>query len=119
MTDTVVPAPTNEAVSVLNIVLDALIKGAGPAVAILYATTAAPWLGLPIVSQLFKIFVDMLAGELDKVIKVNIDNLVIQYQNDIKLDTYKTAMINLARSGSADDLQKAKDAIDSMVNRNK
>ena len=107
-------------VSVINAVLDALIKGLGVDAAVTAATTQAPWLALPIVSSVFKYLVGLVAGQLDDLIKKNVDIIVVRVENDMAKVAYDEAIKPVIAGGPTDaELQAAKDAMDKLVHRAK
>ncbi len=122
------PAPTNKLVDIVNTVLDVLLLGLGANAAITAATSAAPWLGLPIISWIFRQIVMAIADSLDTKLKASVDIIVIRFQNGVRKAEYddainqmKTAMDNPGVSDA--DKQKAIDAakaaVRALVNRNK
>lgn len=95
MSETQAQAPKNELVLIVNLVLDVLIKGLGADAAIAAAISSQPWLGLPVISSIFKWGVGLLASQLDSVIKDNLDIIIIGMQNDSRKQDYDEAIARL------------------------
>jgi hypothetical protein len=118
MSDQSLPAPSNHLVTVINSVIDTLIKGLGVDVAYALAVAEFPFLNLPIVNQLFKLALNYLADSLDTTLKVNADIIVIRFQNDIRKAEYDKSIEPLKKPGATDaDIKAAKDAIDKLIHR--
>jgi hypothetical protein len=117
---TQLPAPENKAVSLVNIIIDGLIKGFGVEVIYTLAVAEAPWLGLPFIGYIFKLILNKFAASLDANLKRNIDIVIIRFQNDARKAEYDSAIEKLKKPEVTDaELQAAKDAIDKLVHRAK
>lgn len=115
-----VAAPTNKVVTVLNAVLDALIMGLGVEAAVLAATSQVPLLGLPIIKDLLRFAISKFADSLDTRIKVNLDNIIVRFQNDARKADYDKALEPLKKgTPTSEQIQTAKDNIDSIVRRSR
>lgn len=114
-------APKNQLVSAVNAVVDTLVKGLGVEVAYALAIAQAPWLQLPIISSIFRYVLNLFAGSLDKNLKINLDIILIRYQNDAIKEEYDKAIEPLKDKGEVSDeeLQKIKDSLDKLINRNR
>jgi len=120
MADSPLPAPTNRLTNLTNIVLDGLIKGLGANAIIASATTAEPWLNLPVIHWFFTTVINAAAGGADTVIKENVDVIEIRFQNSANLGAYNAIIGQLQTNPKdAQELAAAKAAIDALVNRNK
>jgi hypothetical protein len=125
--DTKLEAPVNKLVSIINSTVDQLILGVGEKVVISQLTAISPWLGLPVISTIFSIFVSTLAKALDNGLKINIDILVIRFQNDARKKDYENTIeqlkVTTATSTSKEEHEKAlkaaREAMDKLINRNK
>lgn len=120
MSEQSLPAPKNDLVEITNKVIDYLIKGLGENAAIAAAEEQAPWLAMPVIKNVFRFFVDLLATSLDDRIKINIDIIIIRHQNDSRKEEYDKHVEEIKKPGATpEQIQAAKDALDSLVNRNK
>lgn len=119
------PKPKNGLVAAVFAVIDILVLGLGENAAIAAGVAAAPWLKLPIISSLFGWVVKALAEALDSVLKLRIGKLIIRLQGGAKQVEYDTVIDEFKQAppasvdaeAHAKALQKAKDAIDRMVDR--
>ena len=114
------PAPKNILIDIVNTVLDSLIQGLGADAAIASATAAAPWLGLPIISWIFKGIVSSVASSLDENIKKFIDVQVIRFQNSEKKKEYDKAIDVIKSQGAGvtiDQINEAKLYINGLIHR--
>lgn len=115
---TQVDAPKNQLVSGINIVLDTLIKGLGVDVAYSLVVAQVPWLALPIVSSIVRWILNSIASSLDTNLKINVDIVVIRYQNDLRKTEYDSAIAKIKQPGASDaEIKAAKAAIDQLVSR--
>ena len=114
----VLPAPKNALVSVINAILDALIKGLGANMAYAAAVAEFPLLGAPIIGYFFRMFIDHLASSIDNNLKINADIIIIRFQNDARKADYDSAIAKIKLPGATDaEIKAAKDAIDRIVSR--
>lgn len=112
--------PKNTFVSVVNAILDTLIKGLGVDLAVSAAIVEAPFLGLPVIKDIFRWIIGMFADNLDTNLKVNVDIIIIRLQNDARKAEYDKAMEPIrAGNPSETDIQNARDAINRIVSRSK
>ncbi len=112
------PAPQNKFVEVLNRILDTLIKGLGADMAIAVAIAEAPWLGWPVVTELFRYFIRRLSLSIDDTIKKNADIIVIRFQNDIRKAEYDSAIEPIKNGNpTPEEIKRAEDAIDRIISR--
>lgn len=127
MVDTNLEAPKNRLIDIINTVMDQLILGVGEKVVISQLTALQPWLGLPVISTIFSLCVSTAAKALDNGLKINIDILVIRFQNDSRKSDYEKAIeklkIETAAAKSKEEHEKAlkaaRDAMDKLINRAK
>lgn len=115
------PAPTNWLVTLINGILDNLIKGLGVDIAYGAAVAQVPWLGAPVIGTIFRAILDRLASALDTNLKINADIVVIRFQNDARKGEYDAALKPIQQTENPTDaeIQAAKDAIDRLVRRAK
>jgi hypothetical protein len=118
MADTPLPAPTNALVNLLNIIIDGLIKGLGKDIVIAEAIAYQPWLGWPVIHDMFSAVVGQIADYVDVLVKRNVDTIVIRFQNDNRKTEYDSeiAIIN-SGTATAQDIANAEAAIIRLVNR--
>lgn len=123
-----VAAPEDVLVKVVNIVFDVLIENLGEAAAISAATTYLPWLGLPVVREIFAEIVSIIAQNIDKQTKINVDNWIILMQDDVLRDRFMAAVAafkmanentGVSDADRAKALQDARDRADAVIHRSK
>lgn len=115
------PAPKNTFVGIVKIILQKLIEGLGVDVAVTAATAEAPWLAWPVVKDVFRYAVGKLAESInDNLFKIAA-SVIIRIQNDGRKEEFDKAMEPFLKpEGPTDEeIQRAKDALDRMVNRNR
>ncbi len=114
-----VPAPKNDLVTAINSVIDILIKGLGADAAYAAVVAQVPWLGLPVISYFVKLVINHLAGAIDTNLKINIDIIVIRYQNQSLKEQYDKALESLKTKleVSDEELKAAKLAIDHLIHK--
>lgn len=115
------PAPRNPVISIVKTVLEKLIEGLGVDAAIAAATFKAPFLRLPVVKQFFRFLVEQIAEEIDANMFKFAAKMIIRIQNEGRKSEFDEAMkpFNKPEGPSADEIQKAKDAIDRIVRRSR
>lgn len=120
MADKSLSPPVNRWVGLINIILDNLIKGFGAKFTVAAATNYAPWLGFPIIRDIFGKSIELLANSVDTVVKNNADIVVIRFQNDLRKTVYDTNIGIIQNPGASnEDIKNALQAIDGLINRNK
>lgn len=120
MATTKLPAPENNAVRIMRVVLDKLVDGLGVEVAIAAATAEIPFLSMPVVKQLFHFGVSQLAKVIDENMFVITAKFIIRIQSQGRLDEFDEAMVPIRNPGATDaELKRAKDAIDNLVRRSR
>jgi len=105
-----------------------LILGLGTTLVVQNAIAILPILGLPFIRTIFSSIVSALSSSLDSNIKKNLNIVVIRWQNDQIKKEYDE-IINKIREHDEGkvlseeeyrrELEKAKSAIDNLVNRNR
>lgn len=85
-------APVNSLVSWVNQVLDQLIQGLAADAVIAAQVAQYSFLGWPIIYGFFSFAVHQLATLLDTNIKINVDNIIIRFQNNSNLSDYLSAI---------------------------
>lgn len=124
----IIHAPENKLVLVINTILDFLIKGLGVEAAIAAAVAQVPWLGLPVVNWILRQIVGAIAQSLDTQIKINLDNILIRFQDDVRKIEYDDSIDQLKKAISqpgvsdadkAKAIQDAKDSLDRIIHRAK
>lgn len=114
------PAPTDKLVSIFKVVLDNLVEGLGVDAVIAAATVEAPILAEPFFKQIFRFIIEKLAQVVDENLFKLGAKIIIRIQNEGRKEEFDTAMEPILNPGaSADEIKRAKDAIDKLVNRNK
>lgn len=119
------PKPINRLADLADLVIDLLILGIGEKVVIAQATAAVPWLGLPVISWIFRGFVHNISESLNKSLTYRVDHVIIRYQTNVKKEEYNEAIQELNNSSSKNKeeydkaLQVAKDKMDRIINRNR
>ena len=114
--------PGNNALTVIDDILNGLIISVGVEAAIVAATAQLPWLSLPIISGLFRWVVTNVAGKVFRAIKPYVDIQVIKFENDEEREAYTSAVAALKDAqlkGDEDAKQKAlaaaKAALDKLI----
>lgn len=120
MADISLPAPTNKWVSLIKVILDNLIDGAGVEITISAATAYAPWLAWPVISTIFRSIISNVADYLDLNAFKVLAKFTIRLQGDARRKDLDNAVAIIKKPGAtAKEIQDAKDAIDRLVNRNR
>lgn len=115
-----IPAPTNQAISITKIVLDKLIEGAGVEVAIAAATSQFPFLATPFVSFLFRKFVEWLGDLVDQELFNFSIKAIIRLQSTSRKDEFNESITPIVMGApTPEELQRAKDASDRLIERNR
>lgn len=115
-----IPAPTNKFLKVMNVIFDSLIEGAGVDLAIAEAEALVPWLTLPIISSIFKQLMRWTATFLEEFAKRNVGKIVIRFQNDARKAEYDSQIEIIKKPGVLpSEVQKARDAMDLLIQRGK
>ena len=120
MDDQSLPAPTNDLIHTVNAVIDYLVEGLGADAAITIAETQQPWLKTPFINWMFRGVVVQLAASLDLSLSNKIDKVIIRYQATSLKKEYDQAIEKIKKPGvTNEEIQKAKDSIDAIVNRSR
>lgn len=107
-------------VDVVGAVLNALIDGVGADAAIAAGIAAWPFLGTPIVSQLFTWGVDQLAQVIDENANNYAIKLVIGAQSTLRKDAFNAAIQPIIQGSPTDaEIQAARAAADALIERNR
>lgn len=114
------PKPKNTLASVIKEVLDQLIDGVAVELVTANAIAAVPFLGLPIISALFRWGVGLLADFVNENAFKFFAKLAIRLQNDQRKIEYDKIFEKIkTEEASPEDLEAARLAIDRLVNRNR
>ena len=115
------PAPKNRLVGVVKVVLDALIEGLGVELAVNAAIAEAPFLGLPVIRNVFKWIVEEVAETVNENMFKFAAKFIIRIQADGRKAEFDEAMKPFSKEEfpTPEEIQRAKDAINRLVNRNR
>ena len=115
-----IPAPKNRAVDAAKVVLNALIEGVGVDLAVAAGISAWPFLGSPVLKTLFRWGVEWLAKEFDENLFKFSMKLIIRIQSDARKDQFNKALQPIIGGSPTDEeIQKARDAADRLIERNR
>jgi hypothetical protein len=114
------PTPKNTAIEVVKIILEKLIEGLGADAAIAAATAYAPWLAYPFVKQIFGWVVGQVAQVIDEnLFKLSI-KLIIRVQSTERKAEFNAAIVPIVGGSPTDEeIQRARDAADRVIERNR
>lgn len=121
------PAPVNSFVEFWKGLVEQLEK-LGVDAAVAWATAAQPWLAWPIVSFLFKLFVEFMGSKIGRVIFSVGAKTIIIVQGEIKKDNLDSAVKDLKKDQGDPNvtpeehsakLEKARKAADDFIHRGK
>lgn len=85
------PSTTNSAAKTVDEIIQVAIYDVAVAAFKAFAVAEAPWLKLPIISQLFSLIVDSFAGSLYKFLAQSATFEIIDLQTDSELNAYTKA----------------------------
>jgi len=112
--------PKNKAIEVVKVVLEKLIEGAGVDIAIAAATANAPFLATPIIKNIFRWMVEKLASVIDENLFKFSVKLIIRVQSSERKQEFNDAIIPIVQGEPTDEeIQKARDAADRLIERNR
>ena len=112
--------PKNRAVDAAKVVLDALIEGVGVDAAVAAGIAAWPFLGSPIIKTLFRWGVEWIAGEINENLFKFSMKLIIRIQSDARKAEFNEALQPIIGGSPTDEeIQKARDAADRIIERNR
>lgn len=112
-----IPAPTDPTLNVIDDIISALIYSVGVNAAITAATVKFPWLGLPIVSNLFRYIVTLIGSRIFEAMKPFVDMNVIKFQNAAQQQMYDNAVMELKQAQESGDTDARQKAIDDFKSR--
>lgn len=110
-TTTPIPVPVNPTVQATDQVIQFLLYTIGVNSAVASIITGNPWLGLPVVKQIFTFFVSKIADVIYKQLDLFVDFSIVDFQTAEQASHYLTAVNQLQaaiQSGSQNDIQAAK-----------
>ncbi len=115
-----IPAPRNKAIEVCEIVLDNLVEGVGVDATIAAATTAAPFLGTPVVRGVFRWSVEFTANFIDERLMKLAIKAVINIQSKARKKEFNASLLPIiAGSPTPEEIKRARDAADRLIERNR
>lgn len=121
-----IPAPKNETVGVVRMIIDGVIAGLGPTLIIAQIKIAMPYWNIPILSWILTWIVNKIAKPASLSLQIGVAKGIIRLQNDERKQEYDKTIADLnneAEGASKDEhakhLQAAKDAMYRLINRNK
>ena len=113
------PTPTNTLLSVVNQVLDFLIKGLGVDFTYAYVVSVWPPAAWPFLGGVIKNLLGAVAGAMDNNAQKFADTLLIRLQNDIKNVLYNAAVVQVSKPGATqDEIASGLASIDKLINEN-
>lgn len=117
--------PTNNPISTVDDILNAIINEIGTNAVILAAETYLPFLKLPVISTLFRWLVEWIQNQEYLALKGVVNFEIIKFQNDAEESAYNDALSSLQKavlSGDANAISQARSqasvAIDKLINFN-
>jgi hypothetical protein len=117
-----IPQPPNKALDTVDSVLNSIIYGVGVKSALTASISAMPWLGFPIIRNIFEALLNALAGQVFGSIEPYISYKIIKFQNEEQRKNYEFAIEELKAATERGDqndidqkLQAAKDSIAAIV----
>lgn len=115
-----IPAPKNTAVDVTKVVLEALIEGVGVDAAVAAGIAAWPFLGSPIIRNLFRWGVERLADVINENLFKFSMKLIIRIQSDARKSEFNDALKPIIGGSPTDEeIRKAREAADRLIERNR
>lgn len=106
-----VPVPTNPVIDIVDKFIQGLIFGLGVNAAIAAAIAQFPFLGLPIISTLFRFAIEKVAGIIYQTLETNVAFSIIQFQTDAQKKAYDDALAALTSAhlkGDLGEIEKSK-----------
>ncbi len=114
------PPPKNKAIEVIKTVLEKLIEGVGVELAVSAGTAAWPFLATPVIRQLFKWLVQLLAQALDENLFKLAMKMIIRVQSSVRKDEFNEALKPIIEGNPSDeDIKRAREAADRLIERNR
>lgn len=115
-----IPAPQNKAIEAAKVVLEKLIEGVGVELAVSAATAAWPFLATPIVRQLFRWGVEMLASAIDENLFKFAVKIIIRVQSTARKEEFNDAVKPIIEGSPTDEqIEAARLAAYRLIERNR
>ncbi len=105
-----VPVPTNPTVNIVDQIIQGLIYNAGVSFIIAWATANLPFLGLPIIKQLFAWGIGKLGQALSTEMQNQVAFTIIGFKSDLERSQYEdsvAALMVATQGGKPGDIDKA------------
>lgn len=119
MSDTAIPAPTNELLNIVDTLLDFLVKGLGATAAIAACVAAEPVLATPWINYIFTQAVNKFAAVIDQVLEKNLNSILIRFQKTTAMKAYNASILSAIKPGvSNEELETDLASIDKFLNAN-
>jgi hypothetical protein len=114
------PAPKNRLLTAVSKLIDFLIEGLGVDAAIAAATAEFPPLAWPVIRQMFRGSVELIAGWLELNSFRLAARFIIRFQNEQRLEDFDEAIEPLRQIGATqDEVEAARRAADRLIRRDR